>query len=100
MGVSKNQDRLEARRERVRKKVRNLHGRHRGNVETEQCTADDGHRGDDIDVSDHVAHDEGRRPRVRGKRDAKQRSREEGEKFEDIRNPWAGAVDSSTFLSL
>lgn len=23
-----------------------------------------------------------------------------GEKFEDIRNPWAGAVDSSTFLSL
>lgn len=34
-----------------------LHGRHGSNVKTKQCTADDGHRGDDIDIADHVAHD-------------------------------------------
>jgi hypothetical protein len=33
-----------------------VHGRHGSNVKTKQCTADDGHRGDDIDIADHVAH--------------------------------------------
>lgn len=47
----------------------NLHGRHGRDVKTKQCTANDGHRGDDIDVPDHVSHggmmveEEGRKQR-------------------------------------
>lgn len=39
--------------------MKDSHGRHRSNIETKQCASNDGHRGYDIDISDHVAHDEG-----------------------------------------
>lgn len=36
----------------------NLHGRHGRDVKTKQCAADDGHRGDDIDVGNLITHDD------------------------------------------
>jgi hypothetical protein len=56
--VSKSYEELESRVQ-VLKTMKDSHSRHRSNIETKQCASNDGHRGDDIDISDHVAHDEG-----------------------------------------